>query len=84
MFSPFNMTRLVAQKVSYSAQYDILASDVVLSRFFKKMAYFNVKCLFLYTMKINKYEIKIFIEELCSQPLTYMKLQNIKSYDDVC
>ena len=34
----------------------ILASNVVLSRFLKKTAYFNVKCHFVYKMKIDKHE----------------------------
>lgn len=34
----------------------ILPSNVVLSSFFKKMGFFNVKCHFVYVMKIHKYE----------------------------
>lgn len=53
--------------MSFSRVYDILASNAVLSRFFKKMPYFNVNCQFGYIMKIYKYEGAICIEEICSQ-----------------
>jgi hypothetical protein len=36
--------------------HDILASNVVLRRFFKKLAYFNLKCHFVYITKIHKHE----------------------------
>ena len=56
---PLFKTSLIAQEsiqVSYSWEHDLLNSNVVLSKFFKKMAYFNVKCHgCVYIMNIHKY-----------------------------
>ena len=57
-----------------------MASNVVLLRFSKKMAYLNVNYHFVYIMKIHKFEVNIFIEEICSQRHTHK--QN-KYHDDV-
>ena len=56
------MTHLVVQESVVLSECPILynmtflASNVVLLRFFKKMVYFNVKCHFVYTMKISMNE----------------------------
>ena len=54
--SPFGMIRLVMQEVSYflNVVFYIIwhfVSNVILSRFFKNIPYFNVKCHFIYTMR---------------------------------
>ena len=51
------MTHLLYKEsvVLTEQEYDILASNVILMRSFKKMSYFNVKCYFVYMMKIHKY-----------------------------
>ena len=51
----------------YSRYTAILASNVVLARFFKIMVYFNVECHFMGIMKIYTYERSICIEDICSQ-----------------
>ena len=77
MFSPFNMTCLVVQEsvvivlMCYSTQYNILVLDVVLSRFFKEMAYFNVKCHFVYTMKIHKYKRIFLLKKYAHSAIQY-------------
>ena len=58
LFSSFHMTLLVVQESIILSEcttlhhYDNLASNVVLSMFFKTMDYFSVKCLLVYTMKV--------------------------------
>jgi hypothetical protein len=44
------------KKVLYSRYYDILVSNVILSRFPKKLVYFNVHCHSVDMMKIQKYD----------------------------
>jgi hypothetical protein len=48
-----------------------LASNVVLSRFFKKMAYFNVKFHYVYIMKIHKYERTIVLKKFAHNITQY-------------
>lgn len=67
MFSLFIKTSLIAQEsiqVSYSWEHDILNSNVVLSKFFMKIAYFNVKCHgYVYIMNIHKYVQRTFLSK---------------------
>ena len=64
---PLFKTSLIAQEsiqVSYSWEHDLLNSNVVLSKFFKKMAYFNVKCHgYVYIMNIHKYVKRTFLSK---------------------
>ena len=47
------------------------------------MAYFDVKCIFVYTMKIHMYVITFEIEDICSQHHTIWSWKKKKSHDDV-
>ena len=44
-----------------------LASNIVLSRFFKKVANFNVKCHLVYITKIDKYEITFVLKKYANK-----------------
>ena len=70
------MTQLVVQesviiRMSLSAQYDILPSNVVLLKIFKKMAYIKFECHFVYTMKTHKYEWTCLLEKYAHNATQY-------------
>ena len=72
IFSPFNMDTFGCTRkcriiqMLYFPQYDILAANVILSRHFKKLDYFNVEGHLVYTIYIE-YDIIYIFEEICSQ-----------------
>ena len=82
LFSPFNITCLVAQENAILSECCIMHNmtfwslNVVLLRSFKKLAYFNVKCHFVYTMKIYKYE-RTFFANKYAHNITQYGIKNI-------
>lgn len=68
LFFIFSKTYLVAQESVILFEWHILsnmkyfASNVVLLSIFKKVAYFDVKCNFVYMIKIHKFERKCVLE----------------------
>jgi hypothetical protein len=57
-------------------------SNVVLSSFVKRMAYFNLKCLLVYTMKIQKYKRTFSLRKYASNNTQY-GVKILCSYDIV-
>ena len=59
------------ESVIFFLWYDILVSNVILLSVFNKTTYFNVKCHYVYKLKIHKYEIKCVLRKYAHNGTQY-------------